>query len=262
LLKSNIALLIDADNIAAFKITGIIAELSKHGDINIRRAYGNWSNAQLSPWKEYLHELAITPIQQFDLTKGKNATDMAMVIDVMDLLYLRHLDTFALVSSDSDFTPLVTRILTSGFKVYGFGERKTPNPFVKACSTFFYIETIGQSSPKQENSPPSQNLPAGDKLKQNSTIKAATTKKTGAELKKDFKAINLLREAVAAAMDKDGWSSMSAIGTKIKPSNYGYGKLSSLFKALDLFEVQQRQGTSYVREKKTANTIQAQAHLN
>ncbi len=261
MLKSNIALLIDADNIPASKIAGIIADLSKHGEINIRRAYGNWSNAHLSPWKEYLHELAITPIQQFDLTKGKNATDMAMVIDAMDLLYLRHLDAFALVSSDSDFTPLVTRILTHGFKVYGFGERKTPNPFVKACSAFFYIETIGKSPQKEENSTPPKTLPAGNKLKQNS-IKAATAKKTGEELKKDFKTINLLKGAVATAMDKDGWSSMSAIGTKIKPSNYGYAKLSSLFKTLDLFEVQQRQGTFYVREKKTANTIQSQAHLN
>ena len=137
--ESKIALLIDADNAPASKIEAILSEIAKYGVANVRRAYGNWKSQNIKSWEECLHEYAIRPVQQFDYTKGKNATDAAMIIDAMDLLYTQQLDAFAIVSSDSDFTPLVMRILTNGLKVYGFGETKTPLPFVRACSTFLYF---------------------------------------------------------------------------------------------------------------------------
>ena len=141
--EKRIALLIDADNAPAGKIDVILAEVARHGVANVRRAYGNWKSSNLKQWEAVLHEYAIRPIQQFAYSSGKNASVMAMVVDAMDLLYARNLDGFAIVSSDADFTPLVMRLLTDGVKVYGFGEQKTPKPFVNACSTFTYIEALG-----------------------------------------------------------------------------------------------------------------------
>ncbi|WP_286191212.1 NYN domain-containing protein [Synechococcus sp. FACHB-909] len=236
--ESKIALLIDADNAPAAKISAIVSEIAKYGVANIRKAYGNWKSPTLKSWEECLQEYAICPVQQFDLTKGKNATDAAMIIDAMDLLYTQKLDAFAIVSSDSDFTPLVMRILTSGLKVYGFGEKKTPLPFVYACSTFLYLETIDQSMTSTEPSVP----PAG-------------IKKTGKELKQDTRLITLLRSAVTIAADDDGWSNLSPVGmhianqTSFDPRNYGYAKLSGLFEAIDLFETQRRNKAVYVRSK-------------
>ena len=140
--ERKIALLIDCDNVSHQSIDGVINELAKYGAVNIRRAYGNWKSHLLSGWEEKLHPFAITPIQQFAYTKGKNATDAAIIIDAMDLLYGQQLDAFALMTSDSDFTPLVSRILTSGLKVYGFGENKTPSPFIDSCSQFIFIEKL------------------------------------------------------------------------------------------------------------------------
>jgi uncharacterized protein (TIGR00288 family) len=134
--EKRIALLIDADNAPASKIDVILAEVARHSAANARRAYGNWKSPHLKQWEGVLHSYAIRPIQQFAYSSGKNASDMAMVIDAMDLLYARSLDAFAILSSDADFTPLVMRILTDGLKVYGFGEKKTPEPFVNACSKF------------------------------------------------------------------------------------------------------------------------------
>ena len=144
--ERRIALLIDADNAPAAKIDVILAEVARHGAANVRRAYGNWKSPHLKSWEAVLHSYAIRPIQQFAYSSGKNASDMAMVIDGMDLLYARNLDAFAIVSSDADFTPLVMRILTEGLKVYGFGQRKTPEPFVNACSQFTYVEGLVQAS--------------------------------------------------------------------------------------------------------------------
>lgn len=233
-----IALLIDADNAPASKIEAIISEIAKYGVSNIRNAYGNWKNPTLKPWEECLHEHAIRPVQQFDYTKGKNATDAAMIIDAIDLLSTQQLDAFAIVSSDCDFTPLVMRILRNGLKVYGFGEKKTPLPFVYACSTFLYLETIDQTIHTEEASKVS-----------------ATIKKTGKELKQDTKLISLLRSAISTTLDDDGWSNLSAIGTNIAnqasfdPRNYGYAKLSGLFEAIDLFEIQRKNRSVYVRNK-------------
>ena len=235
--ESKIALLIDADNAPASKIEAIVSEIAKYGVANIRKAYGNWKSPGLKAWEECLHEYAIRPVQQFDYTKGKNATDAAMIIDAMDLLYTQQLDAFAIVSSDCDFTPLVMRILTNGLKVYGFGEKKTPLPFVYACSTFLYLETLDQASD-----------PESPKL-------AESIKKTGQELKQDTKLMNLLRGAVASAQDDDGWSSLAVVGSHIAnqasfdPRNYGYAKLSGIFEAIDLFEIQRKNKVVYVRSK-------------
>ena len=140
--EPRIALLIDADNSPADMIDEVLDELAKEGVINIRRAYGNWRSPHLNAWAALLHDFAIQPIQQFDYTMGKNATDAAMIIDAMDLLYTKQLDGFGIVSSDSDFTPLVMRLRANGLKVYGFGEQKTPKPFVNACSKFLYLEHL------------------------------------------------------------------------------------------------------------------------
>jgi uncharacterized LabA/DUF88 family protein len=141
--QPRIALLIDADNSPSSKIDVILAELAKVGVTNIRRAYGNWKKDGLKGWESVLHEYAIRPIQQFDYSKGKNATDMVMVIDGMDLLYTDQPDAFGIVSSDADFTPLVMHLKAKGAQVFGFGAKKTPAPFVNACSRFLYLENLG-----------------------------------------------------------------------------------------------------------------------
>jgi uncharacterized protein (TIGR00288 family) len=144
--EKQVALLIDADNAPASKIDVILAEAARHGSANVRRAYGNWKSPQLKPWEDTLHEYAIRPIQQFAYTSGKNASDIAMVVDAMDLLYTHSIDAFAIVSSDADFTPLVMRIRANGVKVYGFGEKKTPDAFANACSQFTHVEALRQPS--------------------------------------------------------------------------------------------------------------------
>jgi uncharacterized protein (TIGR00288 family) len=150
-----IALLVDADNITQAKIGAIVAELSSYGVANIRRAYGDWTSGNLKGWKEKLHLFAIRPMQQFSYSAGKNATDMALVIDAMELLYTQELDGFCIVSSDADFTPLVMQLRANGRDVYGFGERKTPEPFVNACTTFLYLDTLEESGagPEAEAAP-------------------------------------------------------------------------------------------------------------
>lgn len=140
--RKRIALLIDCDNVSHNSIEGVLEELAKYGMVNVRHAHGDWKSPSLSGWIDRLHPHAIRPMQQFAYTKGKNATDSAMIIDAMDLLYSNSVDAFALMTSDSDFTPLVLRILESGLPVYGFGEKKTPQPFVDACSPFIYTENL------------------------------------------------------------------------------------------------------------------------
>ena len=176
--KEKIAVFIDADNAPAAKIDIVLSELARHGVVNIRKAYGNWKNLNLKPWEDLLHDYAIQPIQQFDLTKGKNATDMALVIDVMDVLYTKDIDIICLVSSDCDFTPLVTRSLADGKYVIGFGERKAPKAFINSCSRFLYLD----EETKQE-------LPI-----QKQTI----------NIKSDTRLMNLLRQAIEAVEEDDG----------------------------------------------------------
>jgi uncharacterized protein (TIGR00288 family) len=237
---TRIALLIDADNSPAAKIDLILSEIAKYGVANIRRAYGNWKSSSLKSWEAVLHEYAIRPIQQFDYSKGKNASDIALIIDAMDLLYTQKLDAFCLVSSDADFTPLVMRILTNGAKVFGFGERKTPLPFVNACSTFIYLDGLGE--------------PVAATLENGSP--AGTGKKTTNELKADTKLVQLLRNAIAAASGEDGWSNLGAVGNQIANQasfdarNYGYKKLGELIKATGLFEMREHNKVWSVRDKR------------
>ena len=236
---NKIALLIDCDNVSHKSIEGVIDELSKYGKVNIRHAYGNWKSESMKGWEEKLHPHAIKPIQQFAYTKGKNATDAAMIIDAMDILYTQKLDAFALMTSDSDFTPLVMRILSNGIIVYGFGEQKTPPPFVKACSQFIYTENLEQNEEEDE--------------KQTNGVNA---KKTRNELRKDAALVKLLRTAVEQSADENGWSRLSLIGqyisnkTSFSPVNYGYKKLGDLIMVSDLFEIEMGNNNSvmYIKD--------------
>ncbi|MDA3926841.1 MAG: NYN domain-containing protein [Kiritimatiellae bacterium] len=234
--ETNIALLIDCDNVSHKSIQGVIDQLSQYGTVNIRRAYGNWKKNTLKGWENTLHPHAITPVQQFDYTKGKNATDAAMIIDAMDLLYSKQLDAFALMTSDSDFTPLAMRIKSQGLKVYGFGAQKTPEPFVNACSQFIYTEKIENNEDDKEKAP-----------------KKSNSKKTSLELKSDSALIRLLKTAVEQTENDDGWSSLSRVGTYISnntsfsPVNYGYKKLSDIIKIIGLFKIEVREDNSAMR---------------
>lgn len=231
--ENSIALLIDCDNISHHSIEGIINELSKYGVINIKNAYGNWKSPKLKGWEEKLHEFAIQPIQQFDYTKGKNATDIAMIIDAMDILYSQDMDAFALATSDSDFTPIVMRLLRNGHKVYGFGEEKTPDPFINACSQFIKTESLSDDS-----------------------VKTQTLDKK--ELRKDTKLVALLRNATLRTMDEDGWSNLAKIGIYISnnssfsPVNYGYQKLGDIVREIDLFDIEMRLKNKqmYIKDKR------------
>ena len=232
-LANSIALLIDADNAPAGKIEFILSELASHGVVNIRRAYGNWTKTSLAAWIKVLHEHSIQPMQSFDLVKGKNATDMALVIDAMDLLYTKKLSTFCLVSSDSDFTPLIQRLRADGKEVFGFGEQKTPEPFIAACTRFIYLEEIpAKASPGTKTKP-------------------ETTLQTGQNLKSNTKLINTLRNAIKASADEDGWANLATVGNRIDNESpldhrtYGFKKLVDLFEAIDLFEVKRERNATH-----------------
>lgn len=228
--EQRIALLIDCENASFRAIKGVFDELAKYGVTNIRRAYGNWKSVNLKGWEENLHPFAIQPIQQFAYTQGKNATDAAMIIDAMDLLYTQSLHAFALMTSDSDFTPLVMRILTNGLKVYGFGERKTPLPFVNACSRFIYTENLEAFSQEDDK-----------RIENHVDIKISPQ-----QLRQDTRLVNLLRTAVLQTAEEDGWSHLGRVGhyisnnTSFSPINYGYKKLSELIKASGLFMIEMR----------------------
>lgn len=243
-----IALLIDADNVSQGKIAAILAELSKYGTANIRRAYGNWASDSLKGWKDKLHDFAIRPIQQFNYSTGKNATDIALVIDAMELLYTQKLDAFCIASSDADFTPLVMQLRASGHEVYGFGERKTPGPFVNACTTFLYLDNLDDAdavvapAEQAEVKPPKTKAPA----------KVANKK-----LAQDTKLVTILRGAVEATARDDGWAPMSAAGSAAKrqapidPRNYGAKNFPTLFEATELFEIFKGEGGhSFVADKR------------
>lgn len=226
----NIALLIDADNSPAKFIQEILTELAHYGKVNIRRAYGNWTSSNLKHWEAIIQNHAIQPIQQYDLTKGKNATDIALTIDAMDILYTKNTDAFCIVSSDCDFTPLVTRILSEGKLVIGYGQRKTPSVFVNACSKFLYLEEKKAKKPK------------------NNKVN---------ELQKDNYLIKLLKNAVKTTQEENGWSKLSRVGTLISnhasfdSRNYGFTRLSELIEEIGLFELKKRDSHLIVKLKKT-----------
>lgn len=240
----HVALFIDADNSPSRKIEAILAELAVIGVVSIRRAYGNWKSPRLESWVQVLHEHAIQPIQQFDLVKGKNATDMAMAIDAMDVLHGKPIEVFCLVSSDCDFTPLVTRLRAEGKQVIGFGERKSPDPYVNACSRFVYLDDMPVEVTIQPAGTSAQ--PAEAEALEVPCVPpavAVVNRRSNQELKGDSKLLNLLRNAVLYAADEEGWASLSLVGSRIanqasfEPRNYGYSRLFDLFAAIDLFEV-------------------------
>lgn len=243
--ESRIAVLIDADNAPAASIDAILRQVATEGNAHVRRAYGNWKSPHLQSWEAVLHEYAIAPIQQFAYTKGKNASDMAMVIDAMDLLWGGEADGFAIVSSDSDFTPLAMRLRQSGKTVLGFGQKKTPEPFVNACSRFFQIEQLASTVSDDEDD----------------TEGTETTRPTkrvpGAKLRQDAKLVSMLRAAVDSASDDDGWATLNAVSNQIRnqssfePQNYGYAKLVALIEEIGLFEVDRSGGRPRLRRKTT-----------
>jgi uncharacterized LabA/DUF88 family protein len=220
-----LAVLIDADNAQPSIIEGLLAEIAKYGTASVKRIYGDWTGPHLKSWKEVLLLYSIQPIQQFRYTVGKNSTDAAMIIDAMDLLYTDKFDGFCIVSSDSDFTKLASRIREAGLVVYGFGEKKTPEPFVSACDKFIYTEVL---ITKED-----------DHL--------SISRKSTIDLKQDTKLVNLLRNAVEASSDESGWSHLAPVGSTIAkqapdfdPRNYGYTKLGELVAATKLFEIEER----------------------
>ena len=260
-----IALLIDADNAPADKIDEILTELSTLGEINVRRAYGNWTKSGLGGWQDRLLEFGIRPMQQFDYFKRKNATDMAMTVDAMELLYSDRPDAFGIVSSDADFTPLVMHLRSKGAAVYGFGMAQTPKPFVNACSRFLYLESLvsegeaeavaePKAAPPKAPEAPADGAAAPGALPCPPRLRAPT-----AQLRQDARLMNLLRDAVLASQDETGWARVNAVGTQIgnkasfDPRNYGYASLSKLLAATQAFEFRD-EGTSRVsvRDKRAA----------
>jgi uncharacterized LabA/DUF88 family protein len=213
--NDNLAVLIDADNAQASIIHELLAEVSRYGTASVKRAYGDWTTPSLKKWKDHLHESAIQPIQQFSYTTGKNSTDSALIIDAMDLLHAGGLNGFCLVSSDSDFTRLATRIRESGLVVYGFGERKTPKPFVAACDKFIYSDILKPAK-------------SGD----------AKTKPQAEPLKP------MITEAINAAAQDDGWANLGTVGSALQktnpsfdPRNYGCQKLGELVRKQKYLDV-------------------------
>lgn len=228
--NQKLAVLIDADNAQASVIQELLAEVSRYGTATIKRAYGDWTTTNLRGWKDVLHTMAIQPIQQFAYTSGKNATDSALIIDAMDVLHTGRVDGFCLVSSDSDFTRLATRIREAGLEVYGFGERKTPEPFVAACDKFIYTEILRlkPDEPKVE------------------TTFAESTAKPMVEVEKLPDLRHMILTAVDAVAREDGWAPLGPVGSQINknnpsfdPRNYGFSQLSKLMRKQDYLEIKE-----------------------
>jgi uncharacterized LabA/DUF88 family protein len=221
-----LAVLMDADNVSASVTAALMAEIANFGTATVRRIYGDWTTPNLQSWKQVLAEHSIVPIQQFRNTTGKNATDSAMIIDAMDLLHTGRFDGFCLVSSDSDFTRLASRIREQGVPVYGFGESKTPRPFITACDRFVFTDVLTGSTPGE-------------------TTKRAPLK----NLKGDTALVNLLRKVVDDSADETGWANLGEVGSRITKQepdfdarNYGFPRLRSLIEKIDLFQLEERPG--------------------
>lgn len=226
----NFAVLIDGDNIPSKYIKEMMLEIAKYGNPTIKRIYGDWTKPHLNKWKTILLEHAINPIQQYSYTTGKNATDSAMIIDAMDILYSQKVDGFCIASSDSDFTRLATRIRETGLTVIGIGEKKTPDPFIVACDRFIYLEILHD-----------------DEEDAKATSKEASKKKPVDNI--NPKLIKLIKQSVTDLADDEGWAFLGEVGALIQkkqPSfdarNYGFSKLTPLIKATGKFEIDQREG--------------------
>ena len=267
-----LAVLIDADNAPRSAIGDVMAEVAVYGTPTIKRIYGDWTTPNLASWKPLLLENAITPVQQYSYTTGKNSTDSAMIIDAMDILYGGQVDGFVLVSSDSDFTRLAIRLREAGKKVYGMGEKKTPNPFIVACDKFVYIEVIRSAAekakaeevkgeePRQEKAPKAKK-PA--KKKEEAAPAPATAPEPPEPESKVPKAVvELIADAVETMADEDGYAFMGDLGNLLvkkqpdfDPRNFGFSKLTQLVRYLPRFEVDVRQTSLphvkhiYVRDK-------------
>lgn len=226
--QKNIAMFIDCDNISSKYTENIFDDLSQYGTVNIRKAYGNWKDPKLSGWENILQEYNIQPIQQFAYTQNKNASDIAIVIDVMDALYTKDIDAIALLTSDSDFTPIVTRVLSDGKKVYGYGEEKTPKALVNACSQFIFIEKFKVLNEIDDL--------GEDDLKNG-------YQGINYDPKKDYKLKKFLIQAVEQNTEANGWADLKDVGLYINRNNsfssinYGFKKLGGLIKYLDIFDV-------------------------
>lgn len=231
----SLAVLIDADNAQASIIEALLEEVAKLGVASVKRIYGDWTTPNLGQWKQVLLQHSIQPIQQFPYTTGKNATDSAMIIDAMDLLYTGRFSGFCLVSSDSDFTRLASRIRESGCSVYGFGEEKTPRPFVAACDRFIYTEIFAAKTERDPVLIPRSQ--SANELRGNTTV------------------VRLIRGGIQAASDEAGWANLSAVGSYISRTagdfdsrNYGYQKLSDLVAAIGLFDIERRDNQIYAKD--------------
>jgi len=240
-----LAVLIDGDNIPSAYVKDMLEEIAKYGNPTIKRIYGDWTRPTLSKWKDILLETAITPVQQYGYTKGKNATDSAMIIDAMDILYSQKVDGFCLASSDSDFTRLATRLREAGMTVIGIGEKKTPNPFIVACDKFIYLEILRSKSEESETDVSRGVLPPKSELD-----------------KITPKVIKLISSTISDLADDDGWAFLGDVGNllqKKQPNfdsrNYGFQKLTPLIKSIKKFEIDQRESPKgrfkliYVRNK-------------
>lgn len=225
----NLAVLIDGDNIPSAYVKEMMEEIAKYGNPTIKRIYGDWTKPNLSKWKNMLLEHAITPIQQYGYTTGKNATDSAMIIDAMDILYSGKVNGFCIVSSDSDFTRLATRLREAGMQVIGIGEKKTPNPFIVACDKFIYIEILKTKSKEKEFE------------EEKESEKESFEKITAKEIK-------LIATTINDLSDDDGWAFLGDVGGLLQkkqpnfdPRNYGFQKLTPLIKSIKKFEIEQRE---------------------
>ena len=244
-----LAVLIDADNVPYGNIKGMMEEIALYGTPTFKRIYGDWTMPTLAGgWKNVLLENALTPVQQYSYTKGKNSTDSAMIIDAMDILYSGKIDGFCLVSSDSDFTRLATRLREAGMKVIGIGERKTPNPFIVACDKFIYIEIINSSKPKSEIVPPDSK-----KSTESSKKKQKDEQKEESNLERQKRDVTeLIATSINDLADENGWAFLGEVGNLIlkkqpdfDPRIYGYPKLTPMIKALGKFDIDIRETGQY-----------------
>jgi uncharacterized LabA/DUF88 family protein len=231
--SGSLAVLIDADNASAAIVKGLMVEVARFGIATVKRIYGDWTTPNLAAWKSVLLDHSIQPIQQFRYTTGKNATDSALIIDAMDLLYAGNLDGFCIVSSDSDFTRLASRLRESGKRVYGFGEQKTPSPFVAACDRFIYTEVLAET-------------PGG-----------SPKRKSAQELQRDRQFLDMVDKAIDAASDDNGWAHLGGVGSNLTKQSpdfdsriYGYAKLSDLLEAAGPYEVDRSEKAIRVRRRK------------
>ena len=256
-----LAVLIDADNISHTNLRAMMEEIARYGNATIKRIYGDWTRPNLSGWKTMLLDYAITPMQQFGYTSGKNATDSAMIIDAMDILYSERVDGFCLVSSDSDFTRLATRLREAGMVVYGIGEQKTPNAFIAACDKFIYLEILEH---------PLHDEPAAQERDTESPgIKPAKpssgTKRAGGFKKINREVISLFDATIRDLEDDNGWAYLGEVGQLLlkkqpsfDPRNFGFSKLTPMIKSIGKYEIDVREsaGSSskhiYIRIKGTS----------